>query len=69
MRLKVLAAATLLLSSTAAAQTAFSGFDVSRLTPTNARAAEAAFLASLTTYGTETFAGDVYANPLAVAFA
>lgn len=70
MRFRALAAAASLLvaAHAASAQTPFSGFDVDRMSPTNARAAEAAFLASLTNFGTETFAGKSYANPFPLDF-
>lgn len=68
MRLNALVIATLALSSAAGAQTQFTGFDADRLAPTNARAAEAQFLASLDAYGTETFAGRAFAEPQPLVF-
>ena len=56
------------LAATADAQVQYLAFDDDRFSPTNSRAAQSAFLASLLDHGTETFAGDIYLSPQPLVF-
>jgi hypothetical protein len=67
-RSAALATVVLLAPGAARAQATFLGIDADRAAPTNALAAEAAFRATLTASGTETFAGDVLAEPQPLVF-
>jgi hypothetical protein len=62
------ALALLAAAQPARAQQLYTGFDVNRLAPTNARAAEQAFLNDLVAHGTETFAGDAWGSPQPLVF-
>jgi hypothetical protein len=66
--LRIATAALVLSAGSLGAQTAFVGSDADRNLLVSSAAAEAAFKASLTTFGTETFAGDVLAEPQPLVF-